>query len=99
MAHPAVPLLLKALPVIALAYMIFPRDLLLDLRAFGLIDDAIIVVLLLGFFTSRAADIVARSGKAKQEAVPVDFVVLGQDAPGGETGAPGSRPPRGDIRS
>ncbi len=99
MTHPAVPLLLKALPIVALGYVLFPRDLLLDFRAFGFVDDAVVVVLLLSVFTSRAAESVARAGKAKQEAVPADFVVLGDDAPGGTRGGAHDQPPSADIRS
>ena len=53
MTHPDVPLRLKTLPVLALAYVIFPRDLLPDFRPFGFIDDVIVVTVLLGIFTSR----------------------------------------------
>ena len=101
MTHPAVPRLLKALPVIALAYMVFPRDLVVDFRAFGLIDDAVVVVLLLSLFTSMAEKRVARAGKAKQEAVPADFTVLSDDQPAPENADDGpdtDGPPSSDLR-
>ena len=101
MRRPDVPAALKALPVLAFAYFVFPRDLMLDLRAFGLIDDFIVAGLLLGVFLSKAAERVARSEKSRQEAVPADYVVLGDEKqpPAGEGGGEGAAPPGDDIRS
>ncbi len=105
MSHPAVSLLLKALPIIALAYVIFPRDLLFDFRIFGYVDDVIVAGLLLGFFTSKGAEQIAKAEKAKEEALPADFVVLNDDKPqepddaSDEAEEPVGEPPRADIRS
>ena len=110
MSHPAVSLLLKALPIAAIAYVIFPRDLLFDFRIFGYLDDVVVVGLLLGFFTSKGAEQVAKAQKAKDEALPADFVVLNDDKPpedkppepddaSDEAEEPVREPPRADIRS
>lgn len=104
MSHPAVSLLLKALPIAAIAYVIFPRDLLFDFRIFGYLDDVVVVGLLLGFFTSKGAEQVTKAQKAKEEALPADFVVLNDDKPpepddaSDEAEEPVREPPRADIR-
>ena len=55
MFHRAVPLRLKALPVLALAYVLMPFDLVRDFIPFvGFVDDALVVYLLLRLFISRA---------------------------------------------
>ncbi|MDA1215337.1 MAG: YkvA family protein [Chloroflexi bacterium] len=54
MFHRAVPLRLKALPVLALAYVLMPRDLVPDYFSIaGFVDDALVVYLLLALFISR----------------------------------------------
>jgi len=80
MTHPDVPLRLKTLPVLALAYVVFPRDLFLDFRPFGLIDDVIVVTLLLGIFTSRGWYHIERAKKGKDDAIPAAFEVVEPDA-------------------
>ena len=80
MTHPEVPLRLKTLPVLALAYLVFPKDLFLDLRPFGLIDDLIVVTVLLGIFTSRGWYHIERAKKGKDDAIPTAFEVVEPDA-------------------
>lgn len=64
MFHRAVPLRLKALPVLALAYVIMPRDLIPDFFSFaGFVDDALVVYLLLSLFISRAKRHVLSAGE------------------------------------
>jgi len=82
MTHPAVPFWLKTLPVIAFLYLIFPRDLFFDFRAFGHVDDFIVITVLLGIFTTKAARYVISEQKHKDGAIPVEFEVLDRtDAP------------------
>ena len=89
MTHPDVPLRLKALPVLALAYVVLPRDLFLDFRPFGLIDDLIVVTVLLGIFTSRGWYHIERAKKGKDDAIPTAFEVVEPDGePDGEPDAP-----------
>ncbi|MCH7608549.1 MAG: DUF1232 domain-containing protein [Chloroflexi bacterium] len=80
MTHPDVPLRLKTLPVLALAYLVFPKDLFFDLRPFGLIDDLIVVTVLLGIFTSRGWYHIERAKKGKDDAIPTAFEVVEPDA-------------------
>ncbi|MCH7655520.1 MAG: dihydroxy-acid dehydratase, partial [Chloroflexi bacterium] len=80
MTHPDVPLRLKTLPVLALAYLVFPKDLFFDFRAFGLIDDLIVVTVLLGIFTSRGWYHIERAKKGKDDAIPTAFEVVEPDA-------------------
>ena len=80
MTHPDVPLRLKTLPVIALAYVVFPRDLWIDFRPFGLVDDLIVVTVLLGIFTSRGWYHIERAKKGKDDAIPTAFEVVADDA-------------------
>ena len=90
MTHPDVPLRLKTLPVLALAYVVLPRDLIPDfLRLFGFIDDLIVVTVLLGIFTSRGWDHIERAKKGKDDAIPAAFEVVEPDGePDGEPDAP-----------
>ena len=106
MTHPDVPLRLKTLPVLALAYVLFPRDLVIDFRplGLGLIDDLIVVTVLLGIFTSRGWYHIERAKKGKDDAIPTAFEVVEPDAEP-ESGAepePGAgdaeQPPDGDTR-
>ena len=97
MTHPDVPLRLKTLPVLALAYLVFPKDLFFDFRAFGLIDDLIVVTVLLGIFTSRGWYHIERAKKGKDDAIPTAFEVVEPDAEP-ESGAepePGAEPESG----
>ena len=99
MTHPSVPLRLKTLPVVALVYTLFPRDVLLDFRAFGYLDDVLVAALLLSIFTARGWAHVLEAERAKREAIPVDFEVIDAAAEGdGAETAPGG-PPHADIRS
>ncbi len=93
MTHPDVPLRLKTLPVLALAYIVFPRDLFLDVRPFGLIDDLIVVTVLLGIFTSRGWHHIDRAKKRKDDAIPAQFEVVEPDAgPDDDGGADAEQP-------
>ena len=100
--HPAVPLRLKLLPLLAFAYLVFPRDLFPDyIRGFGLIDDIIVMTILFGIFTTKALKYVAAHERRKRDAIDVDFEVLGRVDPDADPGtAPiDDRPPTDDIRS
>ena len=98
MTHPDVPLRLKALPVLALAYVVFPRDLFLDFRPFGLMDDLIVVTVLLGIFTSRGWHHIDRAKKRKDDAIPAQIEVVEPDA-GPEAGTDDAeQPPDADAR-
>jgi uncharacterized membrane protein YkvA (DUF1232 family) len=110
MSHPAVPLWLKALPVLAVVYLIFPRDLVPDFFRFpfGIFDDLFVVGLLLGIFINKGWDYVDRDGKRKDDSIDTDFQVLGRDGPASNgrrayedpAKAPeDDRPPRSDLRS
>ena len=82
MTHRAVPLHLKALPVLALVYLLFPRDLWFDFRAFGLIDDLIVGGLLIGTFTTKGWNHVLSAERKRDDTIPAEFrVVNGDDAP------------------
>jgi uncharacterized membrane protein YkvA (DUF1232 family) len=101
MTHPAVPFWLKTLPVIAFLYLIFPRDLFFDFRAFGHVDDFIVIAVLLGIFTTKAMRYVVSAQKTKDGAIPVEFEVLDRtDAPPHADGDAGhdDDPPTHDLR-
>jgi uncharacterized membrane protein YkvA (DUF1232 family) len=76
MTHPAVPASLKALPVIAFLYLIFPKDLFFDFRPFGHVDDLIVIAILLGIFTTKASNAILRAQKTKDDAILVEFEVM-----------------------
>ena len=98
MTHPDVPLRLKTLPVLALAYLVFPKDLFFDFRAFGLIDDLIVVTVLLGIFTSRGWYHIERAKKGKDDAIPTAFEVVEPDAEPESGADDAEQPPDGDTR-
>ncbi|MDE2837546.1 MAG: DUF1232 domain-containing protein [Chloroflexota bacterium] len=104
MTHRAVPLHLKALPVLALIYLLFPRDLWFDFRAFGLIDDLIVGGLLIGTFVKRGWNHVLTAQRERDDTIPAEFRVIDDnDAPSSE-GAPSGDPhdadgaPTSDLR-
>ena len=86
MQHPAVPKRLKALPIAAFIYLMFPRDIIFDYRFPGAIDDILVVTLLLGLFVSKATPYVIAKDKEKSDSIDAEFKVLmreehGADAP------------------
>lgn len=91
--HPAVPLRLKALPLFAFVYLVFPRDLIFDFRAFGYFEDVIVVTLLLGIFSTRAWKHVNDDRKRKSDAIDVDYQVLDRDDGSDPNGTAGSSEP------
>ena len=99
MTHRAVPLRLKALPVLALIYLLFPRDLWFDFRAFGLIDDLIVGGLLIGTFVNKGWNYVTNAQRQRDDTIPAEFRVIDEDdAPsaGGAQDADGA--PSSDLR-
>ena len=101
MTHPAVPLRLKVLPVLALAYLLFPRDLWFDFRPFGLVDDVIVGVLLIGTFVSKGWNHVLDAKRERDDTIPAEFRVINEDdAPPTEGDpAPDGSPPTPDDAS
>ena len=83
MTHPAVPYKLRALPVIALVYFLWPRDLFFDYRPFGFVDDLVIGFILLAVFTARAWPYALKADHRKEEmrkeAVKVEFKVVEEE--------------------
>ena len=100
-SHPAVPLRLKLLPLLAFAYLVFPKDLFPDyIRGFGIIDDVIVMTVLFGIFTTRALKHVRGDERRKKDSIDADFEVLGRVDPNADPGAApvDDRPPTDDIR-
>jgi uncharacterized membrane protein YkvA (DUF1232 family) len=107
MSHPAVPRRLKVLPVVAFVYLIFPRDLIIDFRPFGVMDDFVVVSVLLTIFINKGWAYAARADKGKGDAIDADFQVLmrgegrstgdpSASAPGSGPDAPADEPRAGD---
>jgi uncharacterized membrane protein YkvA (DUF1232 family) len=102
MQHPAVPTRLKALPVIAFVYLIFPRDLIIDFRPFGVMDDLIVVGILLSIFINKGWRYVADYDKGKSESIDADFQVLMHEEgrtpgePSASSDSSASSPPSGE---
>jgi uncharacterized membrane protein YkvA (DUF1232 family) len=92
MQHPAVPRRLKTLPVIAFVYLIFPRDLIIDFRPFGLLDDLIVVSILLSIFINKGQQYVANYDKGKSDSIDADFQVLMHEAGRSPDEPPSSSP-------
>ena len=88
MTHRAVPMHLKALPVLALIYLLFPRDLWFDFRAFGLLDDLIVGGLLIGTFVNKGWNHVLTAQRKRDDTIPADFRVIdGDDASSAQSDA------------
>jgi uncharacterized membrane protein YkvA (DUF1232 family) len=101
-SHSAVPLRLKLLPLLAFAYLVFPRDLFPDyIRGLGIIDDVIVITVLFGIFTTRALKHVRGGQRRKKDSIDVDFEVLGRVDPNADSGAAPveDRAPTDDIRN
>jgi uncharacterized membrane protein YkvA (DUF1232 family) len=84
MLHRAVPLRLKTLPVLALAYVVIPRDLIPDFFALaGFVDDVLVVYLLLTLFISRAKRHLLSAGERyepKGKTVTTSYRVVDKNA-------------------
>jgi uncharacterized membrane protein YkvA (DUF1232 family) len=93
MRHPRVPRWLKAIPVLALLYVIWPRDLLLDFLPppVGVFDDFIVVLVLTNLFLWFASKYAQRPPLPKDDGrtVQVNFRVLGDPPPEGGEPLPG----------
>lgn len=67
-ANPRVPFRTKLILVLAIGYIILPTDLLFDfLPIFGRIDDLIVLVLSIYFFTTLGSKYLIRAAKKKDE--------------------------------
>ena len=79
MTHPAVPMRLKVLPILAFIYLAFPRDLWFDFRAFGFLDDFIVGGLLIGTFVNKGWTRVQAAQKQRDDTIPAEFRVIDED--------------------
>jgi uncharacterized membrane protein YkvA (DUF1232 family) len=95
MSHPAVPRRLRALPIIAFIYLIFPRDLIVDFRMFGVFDDLIVVSILLSIFIRKGWAYVEGYNEKRSDSIDADFQVLMRDQgrPSSSSGASDTKPP------
>ena len=99
MTHPAVPVHLKVLPVLAFIYLVFPRDLWFDFRAFGFLDDFIVGGLIIGTFVNKGWARVQAAQRKRDETIPAEFRVIDEDdVPPGEGGAPTDDTPSADAQ-
>ena len=84
MLHRVVPLRLKTIPVLALAYIVMPRDLIPDFFSFaGFVDDALVVYLLLTLFISRAKRHLLSAGERyepKGKTITTSYRVMDKNA-------------------
>ncbi len=87
MTHSAVPLHLKVLPVLAFIYLVFPRDLWFDFRAFGFLDDFIVGGLLIGTFVNKGWARVQAAQRKRDDTIPAEFRVIDEDDPSSENAA------------
>lgn len=98
MTHRAVPVHLKALPVLALIYLLFPRDLWFDFRAFGLLDDLIVGGLLIGTFVNKGWNHVLTAERKHDDTIPADFRVIDEDDASSANDADPDEAPTSDLR-
>ena len=88
MTHPAVPVHLKVLPVLAFIYLVFPRDLWFDFRAFGFLDDFIVGGLFIGTFVNKGWARVLEAQRKRDDTIPAEFRVINEDDPTSTEDAP-----------
>ena len=92
MRHPRVPRWLKAIPVLALLYVIWPRDILLDFLPppVGIFDDFIVVLALTNLFLWLAPKYAQRPPLPEDDGrtVQADFRVLDDPPPEGDDPPP-----------
>ena len=88
MTHPAVPVHLKVLPVLAFIYLVFPRDLWFDFRAFGFLDDFIVGGLFIGTFVNKGWARVLEAQRKRDDTIPAEFRVINEDDPPSPDDAP-----------
>ena len=82
LTHHKVPLWLKAIPLLGIAYLIWPRDILMDFSfGIGLIDDLIVLIVLFSLFKKIASTKLndQRSKKQKVKVVEAKYKVIHQD--------------------
>ena len=77
MRHPAVPSWLKLLPVIAVAYVVFPFDFLRDfIPVVGLIDDVWVFFILITIFMMWGGSYASRTPKDGGTTITTTYDVL-----------------------
>ena len=97
MTHPAVPVHLKVLPVLAFIYLVFPRDLWFDFRAFGFLDDFIVGGLIIGTFVNKGWARVQAAQRKRDETIPAEFRVIDEDDPSSPDDAPSTEDAPNDV--
>ena len=77
MRHPAVPVWLKLLPALAIAYVLFPHDFLRDyLPVVGWLDDIWVFILLMTIFTAVGGWYASRAPGRRESAITTTYEVL-----------------------
>ena len=72
----SIPLRYKVLPVLGMLYFIFPRDLIMDLSVFGLLDDALVFFALVSIFVSKSSSYLREKSNKKDHSIPItDFEI------------------------
>ncbi len=97
MTHPAVPVHLKVLPVLAFIYLVFPRDLWFDFRAFGFLDDFIVGGLLIGTFVNKGWARVQAAQRKRDDTIPAEFRVINENDPPSPEDVPSTDDPPADA--
>ena len=100
MTHRAVPWGWELLPIMALAYIINPRDLFFDFRTLGYLDDLAVAGLLLTIFTSKGREYVSKAERVGEGTIPAEFEVIDDSDSDAAPGAPPEpdESPQADIR-
>ena len=80
MRHPAVPFWLKLLPVVAVAYVIFPNDFFRDfIPVVGYLDDTWVFIMLMSLFMIVGGWYASRTPKRHENTITTTYEVLDPD--------------------
>ncbi|MBL76549.1 MAG: hypothetical protein CL763_06480 [Chloroflexi bacterium] len=75
----SVPLRYKILPFLGMLYLIFPRDFIIDMSFFGLVDDAVVFFILASLFISKSSSYLRNKAKNPDNSIIITDYEINDD--------------------